>query len=304
MRCRKMIIIQGYKNGILEGPKQLNFKFKNFNISIDQIGIRIITIIADKICECDKMYSTFCSLERLITLFEGQFLETKQISIYLDNDLETEACKQKAQKIMESRLKYCDTIDLLKHSKFKLLSIYDILNEQILSEWISLEKDLGIVNQIYLYSISSIGLPVDGKVANLIEMFESLAEIIKFRTQHLKNFKITRNTTLCDCIKAVINLYGTNIFSKEIKKDLGKFSSVLVNTRVNIMHIKLKRRNPYLSGTESCLYIAKISLLYRTIVFDLLGINLQFYKSKVDTIVNDLNNWNNILNIFLTRKIN
>lgn len=41
------------------------------------------------------------------------------------------------------------------------------------------------------------------------------------------------------CLRTIINYYGKILFRNEIEFDLEKILSCLVNTRVNIMHIKL-----------------------------------------------------------------
>lgn len=300
MLCSKIEIKQGYKKGCLDSPKYISFKFRDYNIELEQQITRLITISSSYACSIDELYKLFCSLERLIFLLEGQFLEIKEIHIYDENQNETENCRQLALNLMNSRLNYYDTIDFLKNSSFYLVPVFDALNEVLLNDWISLESELDIVNQIFLYSISNIGLPVDGKVAYLIESFESLADIIKQRTSNLQTNNLAK-MSLKDCIKEVIKIYGNNIFSDEINKNFDNFLDLLVNSRVNIMHIKLHKRTPYLTGPEACLYIGKISLLYRSILFELLHINNTLYTSKLNIAVKKLNDWNNILDDILIK---
>ena len=159
-----------------------------------------------------------------------------------------------------------------------------------------------MLNQIVLYSISNIGLPVDGKVAYLIESFEPLAEIIKYKTEYLQSLK-SRDKCLKNYIRGVIEQYGEDIFFAERSKNFDKFLELLVNTRVNIMHIRAFKKSPNLSGAESALYIAKIALLYRCIMFDLLDIDKALYMEKLDQVVNILNDWNNILEGVLNKLI-
>ena len=75
MLCRKLIVIQGYKDGILDGPQELDFQYehddKHYNIAIEQLGIRMIMISSLEDCESHELYVVFCILERLCVLLDG-----------------------------------------------------------------------------------------------------------------------------------------------------------------------------------------------------------------------------------------
>lgn len=79
-----------------------------------------------------------------------------------------------------------------------------------------------------------------------------------------------------------------------------QFLNVLVNSRVNIMHVKRNQRKPALNGKQSCLYAQKLSLLYRKILFELLQINDSLYLEKLKHCVLNLDNWNSISDDFLS----
>ena len=126
-----------------------------------------------------------------------------------------------------------------------------------IDSWMQLVRK---VNQMYLYATSAAGFTNDVKCAFLVELSESLIEIIG-----KENIKLQRHPDeqgkLKPSLRTIINCYGTNLFKNEIQFDLEKILSCLVNTRVNIMHIKINQRTPTLNGKESTLYAIKMSYL-------------------------------------------
>ena len=75
----------------------------------------------------------------------------------------------------------------------------------------------------------------------------------------------------------------------------------MVHSRVKIMHIKREQRGVYFDGKESVLYAAKMSLVYRRIMFEVLGIDEEVYKEKLVNCVTKWNEWNDVLKNFLHR---
>ena len=123
--------------------------------------------------------------------------------------------------------------------------------------------ELGVVNQMYLYATSSAGFTNDVKCAFLVELSESLMEIIQSEDIKLQKYP-NENGKLKPCLRTIINCYGKTLFRNEIEFDLEKILSCLVNTRVNIMHIKINQRKPALDGRESVLYAVTIATRGKT----------------------------------------
>lgn len=67
------------------------------------------------------------------------------------------------------------------------------------------------------------------------------------------------------------------------------------------MHIKREQKGVYFNGTESILYILKMSLLYRKILFELLNIKEVSYIDRLRKRVLELDEWNDTLNNFLIK---
>ena len=92
-----------------------------------------------------------------------------------------------------------------------------------------------------------------------------------------------------------------DIFREELLNNYEQVLSAMVHSRVKIMHIKREQRGVYFDGRESVLYAAKMSLLYRRIMFEVLGIDEEVYKEKLVNCVTKWNNWNDVLKNFLQR---
>lgn len=71
--------------------------------------------------------------------------------------------------------------------------------------------------------------------------------------------------------------------------------------RVRIMHIKREQKGAFFNGNESVLYMLKMNLLYRRIMFEVLGIDEAIYKNSLLKCVSRLDEWNGILKGFLSK---
>ena len=80
-----------------------------------------------------------------------------------------------------------------------------------------------------------------------------------------------------------------------------RFLSAMVNSRVRIMHIKREQKGVFFNGNESVLYMLKMNLLYRRIMFEVLGIDEAIYKNSLLKCVSRLDEWNGILKGFLSK---
>ena len=67
------------------------------------------------------------------------------------------------------------------------------------------------------------------------------------------------------------------------------------------MHIKRFSKEPYLDPHEVILYAVKMYLLYRLIIFELLGIDREKYHNNLDTCIASWNQWSGILDQFLQK---
>lgn len=302
--CHKIQITQAYEKGILGGPKTLCFMTNGIKISIKQIGVRTIELSYNQKGDFNRLYSIFCQLEKLFVLFEGEFLDLENIIAYDCDDEELEQA-QLYEKIKSSRLNYCSTIDACRGNSTNFLDVFKYVNVEIFNKWCNLVEDLGIIHQVFLYNTSSIGLPVDGKIASVIELFEPLVELITAYTNQFSSLKPgEKGTTLKMCLDAIISMYGKDIFDKEYSKNADKFLQILVNSRIKVMHIKRYFNKVCLSGEESVLYIVKLSFLYRKILFCMLGIEYCDYRDKLVESVKKWETCENVFSKFINNKLN
>lgn len=304
MDCHCLEIIQGYEKGVLGGPKEICLNINDININVYQCGVRIIKLTHSARAEFDVFYNVFCTFERLCVLCEGQYLEIKGLNMYDENVNKMEKAIS-CENLKSQRLNYCSTIDVLKGNKSKLLDIFDVLNNAILENWIKLEEELGIIHQSFLYNTSSIGFPVDGKIASIIETFEPLIELITFYTNQFSSLKPGEHgTTLKMCLDACISVYGDDIFKTEYSINAEKFLKCLVESRNKIMHIKRNYNGNCFTGAESLLYIVKLTFLYRSILLSILHIDYSLYREKIVKSVQEWETWENVFQSFVENKLN
>lgn len=299
MNCHKIRIIQGYEKGILGGNYSSEFTVHNILISINQSGIRTIELSYKNDGDYDYLYNIFCKVEKLCVLYEGKFLELHDFEVLdiYDNKIDS---AQSFENIKATRLNYCTTIDVCRNHNTKLIDIFKFLDANIFNKWSKLLDELDLLHQIFLYNTSSIGFPVDCKVASLIEILEPTVELVTLYTNQFSSLKPgEKGTSLKMCIDALISMYGNDIFSKEYNKNSENFLQILVNSRIKVMHIKRKYDKKCLSGKESVLYILKLSLLYRNILLSLIGIDYKSYKDNLIKCITEWEQWQNVFQEFL-----
>ena len=102
-------------------------------------------------------------------------------------------------------------------------------------------------------------------------------EIIQSEDIKLQRYP-NENGKLKPCLRTIINCYGKILFRNEIEFDLEKILSCLVNTRVNIMHIKINQ----------------MSYLYRLVILEKLEINAILYEDNLIKRVGYIDGWNGI----------
>lgn len=256
--CEGIEINQFIKNGMLGSKEDIsvpfNFENSEYTIKISQFGFRTITISANKQQELDSFLSIFYLLEKLLMLMEGEFLEVKEYKIISD---EIETSKQ-TKDLFKNRLSLYESADFTRGLHSKFVEYDSILSEKILLSWIKILDELDILHTVVLYSMADTKLPLDIKCAFFIESSESLSELLEKQT----DFKIEKDRgkkTLKNRLKAIIDMYGQEIFADELHTNEDKFLEVLVNSRNRIAHIKSNQKKVYLKGEEYLLYTIKFS---------------------------------------------
>ena len=302
-KCKVLIGTYINDNIILGGPHVAEFETRDnkFFIKIEQCGYRKISIKALEETSVFELYGVFTKIERLLMIFDGQFLNLENLEFTDSSDTEKSMLKSVGNNLMHQRLSYFKSSDLVSYKVDKLLEFEEVLNSDLYDKWEHLLEELDIAHQMYLYAMGDTKITVDVKCAFLIELSETLVEVLKAYTNSFQKLKPGNGTSLKACVKALIKEYGEDIFEKEMEANEKEFLSTVINSRVRIMHIKRNQKIKYFDGNESVLYILKLSLLYRRILLDILGVEKQVYVDKLRKCVSRLNRWNDTLDKFLLR---
>ena len=302
-KCKVLIGTYINDNIILGGPHVAEFETRDnkFFIKIEQCGYRKISIKALEETSVFELYGVFTKIERLLMIFDGQFLNLENLEFTDSSDTEKSMLKSVGNNLMHQRLSYFKSSDLVSYKVDKLLEFEEVLNSDLYDKWEHLLEELDIAHQMYLYAMGDTKITVDVKCAFLIELSETLAEVLKAYTNSFQKLKPGNGTSLKACVKALIEEYGKDIFEREMEANEKEFLSTVINSRVRIMHIKRNQKIKYFDGNESVLYILKLSLLYRRILLETLGVEKQVYVDKLRKCVSRLNRWNDTLDKFLLR---
>ena len=302
-KCKVLIGTYINDNIILGGPHVAEFETRDnkFFIKIEQCGYRKISIKASEETSVFELYGVFTKIERLLMIFDGQFLNLENLEFTDSSDTEKSMLKSVGNNLMHQRLSYFKSSDLVSYKVDKLLEFEEVLNSDLYDKWEHLLEELDIAHQMYLYAMGDTKITVDVKCAFLIELAETLVEVLKVYTNSFQKLKPGNGTSLRACVKALIEEYGKDIFERKMEANEKEFLSTVINSRVRIMHIKRNQKIKYFDGNESVLYILKLSLLYRRILLEILGVEKQVYVDKLRKCVSRLNRWNDTLDKFLLR---
>ena len=302
-KCKVLIGTYINDNIILGGPHvaEIETHDNKFFIKIEQCGYRRISIKALEETSVFELYGVFTKIERLLMIFDGQFLNLENLEFTDSSDTEKSMLKSVGNNLMHQRLSYFKSSDLVSYKVDKLLEFEEVLNSDLYDKWEQLLEELDIAHQMYLYAMGDTKITVDVKCAFLIELAETLVEVLKVYTNSFQKLKPGNGTSLKACVKALIEEYGKDIFEREMEANEKEFLSTVINSRVRIMHIKRNQKIKYFDGNESVLYILKLSLLYRRILLEILGVEKQVYVDKLRKCVSRLNRWNETLDKFLLR---
>lgn len=305
IKCKSLEAIFKDDGLILDGPYKIEFDIirdELFHISVEQYGIRKIAVVSDVDISVFHLHALFTRVERLLMLLDGVFIPLSELCLSKSDVVEKKILESCEKNFMKQRLPYFSSADFCAYNKDRMLKFDSIITADLFYKWENLLDELDVVHQMYLYSLSNSKITVDIKCAFLIELAEPLVEVIR---EHTSNFTSiipgTRGTTLKTCLDALIQKYGTDIFKRELSNNYEKFLSAMVNSRVRIMHIKREQRGIYFNGVESVLYALKMSLLYRRIMFEVLGIDEMKYKDTLKKCVSQLDRWNDTLDKFLVK---
>lgn len=305
IKCRSLTAVFQSNRLLLGGPHIVEFDTignQKFHIKIEQCGVRIIVITSDKEVSASELYALLTQIEKLLMLLDGIFIPLLELKLSESDTADKKQLTSFQNNLIKERLSYFSSADFCSYKADKLLEFDTILTADLFFKWEQLLNELDIVHQMYLYSLSDNKITASVKCAFLIELSEPLVEVIKAHTQFFSSLTPgSRGTSLKKCLDALITKYGVDIFNSELSSDYKRFLSVMVNSRVRIMHIKRVQKGVFFNGNESVLYILKMNLLYRKIIFEVLGIDEANYKNSLLKCISKLDGWEGVLKQFLSR---
>ena len=303
LTCQTLLETYSSNKIVLYGPVSKTICIKketvNYYIHIDQCISRTIKIESSEEVTVFSLNAILTKIERLLMMFDGFFIPITSLKftnsiIYPDHKLDLCGINLKS-----TRLSYFESADFVLNRNNQLIEFERVLTPEVFGKWEQLLESLDIVHQVYLYVLSNSTMPVDIKCSFIIETAEPLIEILQEQIEAFKPFSRKERITLKKCLDNLISTYGKEIFEKDIPQHKDEFLEKLVRTRVRIMHIKKNQHGYYLNGSEAWIYIAKISLMYRKIIFTLLEIPENLYNSNLIKYVNMHNNLNSTVEHFL-----
>lgn len=173
---------------------------------IEEVGNRIISFSCEDEIEAVKLYLLLQKLERLLQIFDGVFLDLADIVI--SGRESNNSYNALVEHLKIQRLHYFSSASFISIYSDRLLKYEDILSVSLLNEWQILLDELGVVNQMYLYAASAAGFTNDVKCAFLVELSESLIEIIgKESTLYAIKMSYLFRLVILEKLKMKVSLY-------------------------------------------------------------------------------------------------
>ena len=290
--CTKVSILQGLSNGVLAGPYERELKLNNgITACISQCICRRIEITSTVPIPCLEIFNIFQDIETLLMLFDGRFYPIEEL--IFDNGSEDNTVKfsQISEELLGKRLHYFESRDFCQFRFLKLLQFQDVLTDELLEKWIALRTQLDIAFSLFLYTLSDNKMPVETNFAFLAELAEPFVELLKENRELRQKLSLGEKViTLKNCISAIIDGFGKDIFSREISDNYEGFKSKAIHSRNRVMHIK-KKQTDYFSKKDCIRYSIKFSLLYRRILLDLLDIPYEDYKANIECAVKKIDEY-------------
>ena len=297
-KCKVLEAIYTDDKKVLSGLHKISFIIKKhtvITVSIEQNLNRSILIVAEQEVPVFDLQAILTRIERLLMLFDGYFLTLSKFVLSDSNSCNKEILDSIVECFLKNRLSYFTSAFFCRYSINQLVKFDLVITDKLYLRWEKLLEELDMVNQMYLYNLCDNGMTVDIKCAFLIELAEPLVEILKKHKKCFSSLSPREKTTLKKCLDVLIKEYGADIYKSELSLDYYKFLSIMVYSRVRIMHIKRDKECRYFNGSESVLYAIKMSLIYRCIIFVLLDINSEIYHASLIKCVTKWDKWQDVL---------
>lgn len=264
MRCRENCI----------SLKRNNIKYK---IKVVLTANRKkVEILSESLSTIDAMSSIIHEILRFENLFEGLFFPL--VSFTADEKDYTKEIQQKQLDYYKSQKQYAYIPIAIENPQYK----------KLYTKWLKVEKKNKIIHPVFLYSTYLAGMPVDVRMALLLETFEPIAVDLNNRgiitlvkpptktfTNRCKQCGSSISRTMPnkklkfkDKLQPLLKKYGKVIFKGDTKTKLIARS---VKIRNKVDHVNANTENA-MNGKQCGFYIYKFSLMYRYIMLQEIGV--------------------------------
>ena len=235
-----------------------------------------VEIMSESLSTINAMLSIIHSILRFENLFEGLFFPL--VSFTADERDYTEEVQKKQLDYYMSQKRYAYIPIMMGDQKYR----------KLYRNWIKKEKKNKIIHPVFLYSVYLEGMPVDIRMALLLETFEPIAEdlhnkgiitLIKPPTKTYTNrckqcgssvSRTVPNKELAfkDKLIPLLKKYGKIIFRGDTKYRL---IAKAVKVRNKVDHVNANTENA-MNGEQCGFYIYKFALMYRYIMLQEIGV--------------------------------
>lgn len=281
MRCRE--------NCILLKRNSIKYKIK----VVLNANCKKVEITSELHSTINAMLEIIHEILRFENLFEGLFFPL--VSFTADEKDYTVEVQKKQLDYYKSQKRYAYIPIEMGDQKYR----------KIYRNWIKEEKKNKIIHPVFLYSVYLEGMPVDIRMALLLETFEPIAEdlhnrgiiiLIKPPTKTYTNkckkcgssvsrTVPNRELEFKDKLKPLLKKYGKIIFKGDTKT---KLIAKSVKVRNKVDHVNANTENA-MNGKQCGFYIYKFSLMYRYIMLKEIGVEDKDINSYISEWVENFN---------------
>ena len=209
--CKCLTAEYEEEKSVLRGPVHIQFdigKEQLFHVDIEQAVIRSIKISTDSDVSIFDLNTVLSKIERLLMLLDGRFIQMKEMKFSESDVFSNDSLIPCAQNLIAQRSSYFCSADFCKNASYRLIDFENVFTPDLFSKWDDLLDELGVVHQMFLYSVSDSKITIDVKCAFLVELAEPIVEVVKERTYYFASLEPgSRGTTLKNCLDALIIKY-------------------------------------------------------------------------------------------------
>ena len=163
-KCNSISVYQEIENGLFGGPYNLELYDKGISIHVEQWGIRKTTISSNNEVIFSDLINQFTRLDRLMMIFDGEFYPITKIETNSHGNTNI----LDLDDFTKTRISSYKSAPLVKGNHSSLLSPFCCVNNEMFAKWKELDDELNLVHQMYVYTLSDNGFPIDGKIAFMI----------------------------------------------------------------------------------------------------------------------------------------